>query len=253
LENINESYLSNVLTMEEYDTFPTNVPIPYRRKMMKKFTTKKTNTRRNFIRKKKKIYSKEDIKSSYISEDADSYILLMGMKTQNDKHSEEEKQGNFEEQILSVIEELGKIKKQNRVLRRELLEINEAIKSREREVSKTLKESEQTISDLNSQLLETNKIEEIILKQLSDKKQACEKLEADITLLKNELEKEKKRSNFGNSSKILDEIISSQRSPNNKTGLGYIQDSTSTSQGSVKRPISYADALKGPLRREYNK
>jgi hypothetical protein len=74
-----------------------------------------------------------------------------------------------------------------------------------------------------------------------------------IKLLKSELEKEKKRSNFGNSSKILDEILSSQSSPNNNTGLGYTQDSTSTSQGSVKRPISYANALKGSLRREYNK
>jgi hypothetical protein len=51
----------------------------------------------------------------------------------------------------------------------------------------------------------------------------------------------------------LDEILSSQRSPNNKIGLGYTQDSTSTSQGSVKRPISYADALKGSFRREDNK
>jgi hypothetical protein len=98
--------------------------------------------------------------------------------------------------------------------------------------------------------LEDNKTKEVILKQLSDKKQACEKLEAEIKLLKGELEKEKKRSNFGNSSKILDEILSSQRSPNNKTGLGYTQDSTSTSQGSVKRPSSYADALKGSLRRD---
>jgi hypothetical protein len=81
------------------------------------------------------------------------------------------------------------------------------------------------------------------------KKQVCEKLEAEIKFLKCELEKEKKGSKFGNSSKILDEILSSQRSPNNKTGLGYTQDSTSTSQG----PINYADALKGSLRREDNK
>jgi hypothetical protein len=45
--------------------------------------------------------------------------------------------------------------------------------------------------------LEANKTKEIILKQLSDKKQACEKLEVEIKLLKSELEKEKKRSNFG--------------------------------------------------------
>jgi hypothetical protein len=106
---------------------------------------------------------------------------------------------------------------------------------------------------LKSQLLEANKIEEVILQQLNDKKQVCEKLEADIKLLESEIEKEKKGSQFGNSSNILDEILSSQRSPNNKTGLGYTQDSNSTSQGSVKKPISYADALKNSLRKEDNK
>jgi hypothetical protein len=53
LENIKENYLSKVSTVAELDTFLTNVPIPSRRKMMKKFTTKKTNTRRNFIIKRK--------------------------------------------------------------------------------------------------------------------------------------------------------------------------------------------------------
>jgi hypothetical protein len=53
LENIKENYLSNVSTAEELDTLLTNVPIPSRRKMMKKFTARKTNTRRNFIRKRK--------------------------------------------------------------------------------------------------------------------------------------------------------------------------------------------------------
>jgi hypothetical protein len=51
LENIKENYLSNVSTVVELGTLLTNVPIPSRRKMMKKFTTRKTNTRRNFIRK----------------------------------------------------------------------------------------------------------------------------------------------------------------------------------------------------------
>ena len=145
---------------------------------------------------------------------------------------------NFEEEILSVIEELIKTKKQNMVLSEELLEIKETTKSREREVSKTIKELEHTISDLKSQLLEANTIEEVILQQLNDKKQVCEKLEAEIKLLKSEIQKEKKGSQLGNSSNILNEIISIQRSPKNKTGLGYTQDSTSTSQGYVKRPIS---------------
>jgi hypothetical protein len=50
----------------------------------------------------------------------------------------------------------------------------------------------------------------------------------------------------------VDEILSSQRSPNNKTGLGYTQDSTATLQGSVKKQISYADTLKNSLEREDN-
>jgi hypothetical protein len=72
-------------------------------------------------------------------------------------------------------------------------------------------------------------------------------------MLKSEIEKEKKGSQFGNSSNILDEILSNQRSPNKKTSLGYTQDSTSTSQVYVKKPISYADALKNSLRKEDNK
>ena len=110
-----------------------------------------------------------------------------------------------------------------------------ATKSREREVSKTIKESEHTISDLKSHLLEANKTEEVILQQLNDKKQVCEKLEADIKLLKSEIEKVKKGSQFENSSRILNEILSSQRSPNNKTGLGYTEDSNFAAQGFVKK------------------
>jgi hypothetical protein len=111
----------------------------------------------------------------------------------------------------------------------------------------------QIISDLKSQLLEAKRIEEIILKKLNDREKVCKNLEAEIELLKGEFEKENKISKFENSSKILDEILSSQRSPNNKTGLGYTQDSTTTSQGSAKRLISYAYALKRSLRREDNK
>jgi hypothetical protein len=77
---------------------------------------------------------------------------------------------------------------------------------------------------LKSQLLEAKRIEEVILKQLNDREQVCKKLEDEIELLKGEFEKEKKRSKFENSSKILDEILSSQRSPNNKISLGYTLD-----------------------------
>jgi hypothetical protein len=218
----------------------------------------KDQYKKKFYKKKKNFYSKEDIISSDMSEDEDSELLFMGMNTQNnnidnEENSESEGEVDLEEELISALEELRKYKKKNKLLRAQLQEFEESHQSREIDASRTIKESEQIISDLKSQLLEAKRIEEVILKQLNDREQVCEKLEAEIELLKGEFEKEKKGSKFENSSKILDEILSSQRSPNNKTGLGYTQDSTSTSQGSVKRPISYADALKGSLRREDNK
>jgi hypothetical protein len=52
LEDIKEIYPSNVSIVEESNTLLTNVPIPSRRiMMMKKPTTRKNNTRINFIRK----------------------------------------------------------------------------------------------------------------------------------------------------------------------------------------------------------
>jgi hypothetical protein len=54
LENIKESHPSNVSTVVKSIALLTNVPIPSRRIMMtNKPTTRKTNTRRNFIIKRK--------------------------------------------------------------------------------------------------------------------------------------------------------------------------------------------------------
>jgi hypothetical protein len=124
----------------------------------------KTNNENKLYKKNKAFFTQEDSSSSEENEKDKPEILFMGIKNQYDSHLGDEEEGNFEEEILSVIEELGKTKKQNRVLRGELLDIREATKSREREVSKTLKESLQTISDLKSEVLEANKSEEIILK-----------------------------------------------------------------------------------------
>jgi hypothetical protein len=84
-------------------------------------------------------------------------------------------------------------------------------------VSNTIKETRQVINDLKTQLQEAKIIEEVILKQLNDREQDYEKLEAEIVLLKREIEKEKKQSKFENSSNILNGILNNQRSPNDKT------------------------------------
>jgi hypothetical protein len=111
---------------------------------------------------------------------------------------------------------------------------------------------------LKTQLQEAKIIEEVISKQLNEKQQDCEKLEAEIVFLKRELEKGNNQSRFENSSKILDDILNSQRSSSNKTGLGYDQNksnkgSNSTSQETDKNPKSYAVALQSSFKKEERK
>jgi hypothetical protein len=221
----------------------------------------KSQYKKKFYKKKKNLYSKEDNSSSDMSED-DEELLFMGMKNNdvdnNEANYEDEGEVNLEEELISALEELRKYKKKNKSLREQLSEYEEAQKSREREVSKTIKETGKVINDLKTQLQEAKIIEEVILKQLNDREQDCENLEAEIILLKGEIEKEKKQSRFENSSKILNDIINSQRSPSNKTGLGYDQNkfnkgSNFTSQEINKNPKSYATALQSSFRKQESK
>jgi hypothetical protein len=50
------------------------------------------------------------------------------------------------------------------------------------------------------------------------KRKSCHKLEDEVVDLRNKVEKSNK---FFNSSQILSEILESQISPNDKSGLGY--------------------------------
>jgi hypothetical protein len=106
------------------------------------------------------------------------------------------------------------------------------------------------IIELNNQLQETKIKEEILNKELNEKHQTCKILEDEIIQLKGKLEKGDIQSKFENNSKILNNILSSQRSSTDKTGLRY---DPSTEQKNGKQPISYADALEKSIRREENK
>jgi hypothetical protein len=133
----------------------------------------------------------------------------MGIKTQVDNHLEDEEKVNLEEEFIHAIEELRKSKKQNKLLREQLLEFEETIKSREKEVSKIISDSEQSIIELNTQLQETKRKEQILNKELNEKQQTYKILEDEIIQLKGKLEKGDIQSKFENSSKIMNNILSS--------------------------------------------
>jgi len=65
----------------------------------------------------------------------------MRIQTQDDNHLEYEKKVNLEEEFFRAIEELIKYKRQNELLREQILKFEEVIKSREKEVSKTISDS----------------------------------------------------------------------------------------------------------------
>jgi len=149
----------------------------------------------------------------------------MGIKTQDnpskitfeiEENFEVEGEVDLVAELISALDELRKYKNKNKLLRGQLLEFEEAQQLRKNEVSKTIKESEQIIIDLKTQLQEARRNEEVLNKQLNEKQQDCKNIEIEIVELKRELEKGDNQSRFENSSKILNGIINSQISPNDK-------------------------------------
>eukprot|EP00253_Pinus_taeda_P019655 PITA_19655 len=96
------------------------------------------------------------------------------------------------------------------------------------------------ITRLKRCIEEKNMIIDTLQFQIDEKEKHFEKLEGEIVALRKEIEKTKAINlKFVKGSETLDEIINVQRSPLNKTGLGYNGE---TSQASTSK--SYLDAAK---------
>ena len=150
---------------------------------------------------------------------------------------------------MSALEELRKRKMKNNSLEEKLSKCQEEHKSKD-------KESIQIINDLQNQLQEAKKIEEDLDLHLKRRIQDSYKLEKQIIQLRKGIDEKQIKSKFHNSSRILDDILSSQRSSNDKTGVGYDkvkkpEYSSVTNQGGNKR--SNVDALKIPITKKESK
>jgi hypothetical protein len=96
------------------------------------------------------------------------------------------------------------------------------------EISKSF----ETIVHLKTQIEEAKRIEELLKIQINEKEESCCKLEAEIVDLRKKVEKSNK---FLNSSRILDEILESQRSSCDKSGLGYKGEDTHAEVSTSKK------------------
>jgi hypothetical protein len=86
-----------------------------------------------------------------------------------------------------------------------------------------IKKSLEVNVHLKTQIEESKRVEELLKNKVNEKEESCPKLEAEVFYLIKKVEKSNK---FLNRSTILNEILDSPISPNDKTGLGYNKEAT---------------------------
>jgi hypothetical protein len=106
---------------------------------------------------------------------------------------------------MRAIEVIRREKKKNKKLQVEL------------DKKEDTQELEQIITNLKVQIEEDKRIEEALKEQLEENDMISGNLEAEIVTLRKDIQKK----NMQNSSKVLDNIISSQKSHLDKSRLGY--------------------------------
>jgi len=150
---------------------------------------------------------------------------------------------NLEATILSLKGDLEESRKQNEDLHQaiekqdnEVISLKSQLECafRVREMLQDLnEEQEKEILKLREQMEEGRKVEEDLKKQSLEKE---EQLQFEVNILKGKIEEKDKLLRFQDSSKVLDDILSSQRSPAIKNGLGFHEsiEGESISQGEAR-------------------
>jgi hypothetical protein len=94
-----------------------------------------------------------------------------------------------------------------------------------KKVDDEIRKSFEIIVHIKTQIEEAKRVEELLKNQINEKEESCHKLEVEVVDLIKKVERSNK---FLNSSQILNEILESQRSPYDKSGLGYKKETTHT-------------------------
>jgi hypothetical protein len=150
----------------------------------------------------------------------------------SNKEEYEEAEVDYREEFLSAIEVIRREKKKNKKIQAEL------------EKKEDTQELEKMIMKLKVQIEEDKIIEEALKEQLEERDRIIGNLEAEIVTLRKDLQKK----NMQNSSKVLDEIISSQNPYHDKFVLGYNHTENGSSSKETEKetyPKSFIETIKG--------
>ena len=151
-------------------------------------------------------------------------FFFLGIEESNEikevKHEEgskDEAEVNMEAKLLSTLDDLRRYKNRHRPLK-------SFVAKQKKKQEQIEKEMEKIISNLKNEILEENRMEESLEKSLKEKQLTCERLEVELVHLRKELDAKFIQTRYENSSKVLDEIITTLRDPSNKNGVGYSQE-----------------------------
>jgi hypothetical protein len=113
-----------------------------------------------------------------------------------------------------------------------------------RKKKKNTQEIEEVITNLKVQIEEDKRIEEALKEQLEGRDRIIGNLEVQIVTLRKDIQKK----NMQNNSKILNDIISSQKPHHEKSRLGYNQTKKGSSSKTTEKetcPKIYVETIKG--------
>ena len=125
-------------------------------------------------------------------------------------NSDEESKVDIEAEWMAVVDEIEISRK-----------INEVLKEKP---SKYQEETNHILTNLRNQIQEAKKSEEDLIVLLRKRIQDSEKLEKKITQLIEGVDEKSIKSKFENISRILDDILSSQRPSSYRFGLGFVKE-----------------------------
>ena len=126
-------------------------------------------------------------------------ILFLGTT-----NSDEESEVDIEAEYMAHVDEIERCRKRNNILKEKLFKYQE--------------ETNKNITDLRNQLQEAKKSKEDLVVLLRRRIQDFEKLEKEIAQLREGVNETFIKSKFKNNSKILDDILNSQRSSSDRSG-----------------------------------
>jgi hypothetical protein len=169
--------------------------------------------------------SSGDTDSDSACEDKVNEFMLMAKEDYDNKITgsdvdDEEVVVDLEGELISALEEIARLRFKKKKKKQLLIQFE-----------KDSKKPDEDFALLKVELEEAKKIEDILKQQLSEKKARCEALEEEVVKTRKEMEKFKALylQNLPSikASTELNDILSKQRSPLLKTGLGYVSGSSS--------------------------